>query len=107
MNLDRRISRLEQSFFLGSQEELDESEFLFMRVPTDYKQDPQFETSQVLAGKLGKTLICLDSAASCSLRLWALLPLDRLSDELIDEQIDALSQKLEASQSQTGETLHG
>jgi hypothetical protein len=107
MSLDRRISRLEQSSFLGSQEELDECEFLFMRVPEGYLTDPHFEKSQTLASKLGKHLICLDSPAAHSLPLWALTPLDRLSDELLDEQIKDLSQRVEAIQSQTGENLHG
>ena len=95
MSLDRRLLRLEQSSLLGSQQELAEGEFLFMRVPAAYQLDPQFEKSQALANKLSKSLICLDSAASHSLPLWALIPLDRLSDELLDEQITKLSQKLE------------
>ena len=109
MSLDRRLSRLEQSSFLGSQQELDECEFLFMRVPQGYQADPQFNKSQALASKLGKHLIRLDSTAAHSLPFWALMPLDRLSDEMLDEQINRLECSIAASQSaqpQTGKTLH-
>ena len=109
MSLDRRLSRLEQSSFLGSQAELDECEFLFMRVPEGYQADPQFEKSQALASKLGKHLICLDTPAAHSLPLWALMPLDRISNELLDEQINQLERSIAAMQSvqsQTRENLH-
>lgn len=98
MNLDNRIARLEQSSFLGSQEELDECEFLFMRVPVGYQADPQFEKSKAFASKLGKHVICLDSAAANSLPLWALVPLDRLSDELLDELANELKHSIAAMQ---------
>ena len=98
MSLDRRLSRLEQSSFLGSQAELDDCEFLFMRVPVDHQADPQFEKSQAFAKKLGKTVICLDSPAANSLPLWALMPLDRLSDELLDEQVSELERSIAAMQ---------
>ena len=109
MSLDRRLSRLEQTSFLGSQEELDECEFLFMRVPEGYQADPQWEKSQALASKLGKQLICLDTPAAHSLPLWALLPLDRLSDEFLEKQVNELERsiaEMEAAQSQTAENLH-
>ena len=98
MSLDRRLSRLEQSSFLGSQDELDECEFLFMRVPEGYQADPQWEKSHALANKLGKRLICLDTPAAHFLPLWALTPLDRLSDELLDEQVNLLERSIAAMQ---------
>lgn len=98
MSLDRRLSRLEQSSFLGSQAELDECEFLFMRVPEGYQADPQLEKSEAFASKLGKQLICLDTAAADSLPLWALMPLDRLSDEFLDEQVKELERSIAAMQ---------
>jgi hypothetical protein len=101
MSLDRRLSRLEKTSFLGSQAELDECEFLFMRVPEGYQADPQYEKSYALARKLGKQLICLDSPAAHSLPLWALTPLDRLSDELLDEQVNELERRIAAAQSPT------
>ena len=110
MSLNRRLARLEQSSFLGSQEELDECEFLFMRVPVDYRADPQFDKSQAFASKLGKHLICLDSIAANYIPLWALVPLDRLSNELLDEQVIELKRSIaamQAAQSQTGDNLHG
>lgn len=87
---------------------------LFMRVPEGYQADPQYEKSKALASKLGKSLNCLDSPASRSLPLWALVTIDGLTDELLDEQIKELEIRIAAETSKgfyavtmTGETGNG
>jgi hypothetical protein len=106
MSLDRRIGRLEQGSHLGGEDD----DVFFMRVPGNYQADPQYEKTKAYVGKLGKSLILLDSPASHSLPLWGLVTMDGLPDELLDEQIKDLERRIAAEASavaMTGETANG
>ena len=88
--MERRLEKMEANSTWGSAAEIAASEVLFMRVPEEAMNDPRVLAARVRADRRGKILDATALPAAEALPLWALVPLDRIPEALLDARIAEL-----------------
>jgi hypothetical protein len=105
-NLNRRQARLEGGQIAGTKADLDDSEFLYVRVPEQAADRGRIESLSRQAADLGKHLRVVSSASATDMVPWVLTPLNLLPDAVLDDEILRLRAVVEADDIMNREPPH-
>lgn len=106
-HLQRRLARLEPAQIAGTRADLEESEFLFVRLPEDSSTARMRDKLERCALDLGKQLRVVSGPAAASMSPGVLTPLNLIPDAVLDDETERLRDIIGSDRSFEKEDVHG